>query len=46
MSALRDTALNLLRASNTTQIAATLRTLSRHPEQAITYVTQPLVLRA
>jgi hypothetical protein len=45
-SALRDTALNLLHIVGATAIAATLRSLSRDPDQAIAYLTQPLTLRA
>lgn len=46
MSALRDTALNLLHVEGITAIAATLRSLSRHPDRIINLLQKPLVLRA
>jgi predicted transposase YbfD/YdcC len=42
MSLLRDSALNLLRLAGIDQIAATMRSHSRHPDRAVTLVTHPL----
>lgn len=42
LSLLRDLALNLLRLTDVAQIAATMRTYNRHPDQAVTLVTQLL----